>query len=98
MVTPLVRHPWFYVTVGGNDANITDDYTQTEALVGAVSRVLQMQMSDTPSLSTAQSVTLTAVDLETGTQVEQFAGLINNIRGTQSPNQVTVLCTGPLAR
>jgi hypothetical protein len=98
MVTPLVRRPWFYTKVAGVPVSITSDYTQTEAMAGAVSRVLQFEVTGTPTMTTGQTVALEAVDLEAGISIDQFSGVINNIRGTGYPNQVQVTCTGPLAR
>jgi hypothetical protein len=98
MVSPVIHQPWFRLYIDGTPYNISSEYTQNESLFDSITRVLQADIVDTPTLSTGQSIALETIDAKALTTVDQFSGTLNTITAARFPNEVTLTCTGPLAK
>lgn len=98
MVEPVIRKPWFRMFINGAAQNISSEYTQNESLTDSVTRVLQADVIDTPTLSTGQSIALQAIDAQSLTTIDQFSGTLNTVTAARFPHQVSLVCTGPLAK
>jgi hypothetical protein len=97
-MTALIRRPLYQFKLNGVVVELAADPVQNEALEGTITRSVDFELKDKPTLATNVPVDLNLVERIASTTIPQFSGWTNKRSGQSYPNRAILPCVGPLSR
>jgi hypothetical protein len=84
-MTALIRRPLYQFKLDGVVVELAADPVQNEALEGTITRSVDFELKDKPTLATNVPVDLNLVERIASTTIPQFSGWTNKRAGSPIP-------------